>query len=280
VIEKVTETDRVLASMFTENTGKHFLDSGGAYGRNWERNQGKLPEDFLDAPEAEIEVWGSDDWYVSANTFHFLRSRLEYNEELNAELDEYAEANPEDGWFDIAEGFISSHLAYRDIKRTSLKARTEHWNENPYDANDADQLTVNTYNHDNVLDQVIQYTQVSYDGEATYPDFIVLQVHGGADVRGGYTKPVVFDSIGDDGCGLLSDNDCHISCVGQPVSTDPVLPGFDKPEIQYHSWSGYGGYFDPNDAEGDLRDAVANEDEDDKKLLCPDCNATLQAWIN
>ena len=27
--------------MLTENTGKHMLDSGGAYGRHWERNQKK-----------------------------------------------------------------------------------------------------------------------------------------------------------------------------------------------------------------------------------------------
>lgn len=36
---KLTSTERVLIAMLTENTGRHMLDSGGAYGRNWERNR-------------------------------------------------------------------------------------------------------------------------------------------------------------------------------------------------------------------------------------------------
>lgn len=32
--------DNLICEMLTENTGKHFLDSGGANGRNWQRNQG------------------------------------------------------------------------------------------------------------------------------------------------------------------------------------------------------------------------------------------------
>ena len=36
----------LIYKMLTENTGVHMLDSGGAYGRNWERNQVKTIEDF------------------------------------------------------------------------------------------------------------------------------------------------------------------------------------------------------------------------------------------
>jgi len=43
------DTADILAGMFTENTGRHMLDSGGAYGRNWEHNQGRTTADFLNA---------------------------------------------------------------------------------------------------------------------------------------------------------------------------------------------------------------------------------------
>ncbi len=33
--------ERKIAEMMTENTGTHFLDSGGESGRFWQRNQGK-----------------------------------------------------------------------------------------------------------------------------------------------------------------------------------------------------------------------------------------------
>lgn len=33
------KTKHLIYEMLTENTGRHMLDSGGAYGRNWERNQ-------------------------------------------------------------------------------------------------------------------------------------------------------------------------------------------------------------------------------------------------
>ena len=40
----------------TENTGKHFLDSGGTNNRNWQRNQEKTLQDFINEPEQKFEV--------------------------------------------------------------------------------------------------------------------------------------------------------------------------------------------------------------------------------
>ena len=36
-----TQTQQAIFEMLTENTGKHFLDSGGDNGRHWQRNQKK-----------------------------------------------------------------------------------------------------------------------------------------------------------------------------------------------------------------------------------------------
>ena len=45
------KTGDVLKATLLENTGRHFMDSGGAYGRAWQENQGR---DFASEPEAMI----------------------------------------------------------------------------------------------------------------------------------------------------------------------------------------------------------------------------------
>ena len=40
------KTKEVIYQMLIESTGQHMLDSGGAYGRHWERNQKMSLEDF------------------------------------------------------------------------------------------------------------------------------------------------------------------------------------------------------------------------------------------
>ena len=47
--------------------------------------------------------------------------------------------------------------------------------------------TDNTYNYENILSQVIQYVAAGSIGK------LYLMIHGGADVRGGYTDVKVFD---------------------------------------------------------------------------------------
>lgn len=244
-------TATVLASMFTENTGRHMLDSGGAYGRNWERNQGRDTDSFLNEPEASFEVIG-DAWYCTRSTFHFLNDRLSYNEDLQAEFDRVSEANPDDGWMDIVGKFLTE--CYPDAQHTC----------------------VNSYNHENTLDQVIQYWQVSFDGDPTYPDFVILQVHGGCDVRGGYTAPKLFDSHGE--VGLLDDNNVYVSCEGVEPPQYETLPGFPDAEMVYHNWysddSGYHWYSDDSDNEIDNEKVNENGEP-----ICPDCGARLHLTV-
>lgn len=262
-IPTVTETDRELAAMFTENTGRHMLDSGGAYGRNWERNTGRDAESFLAEPEASIEVWSESDWYLTRSTFHFLRERLEWDADLNAELDTFAELNPDENWFWVAENFPAYHAELHDL-----------------DAPDeTNAITVNTYNHESLLDQTLQFVQVNHDGEGIYPEYVVLQVHGGCDVRGGYTRPKVFLAAGCGEVGLLDDTSIAIGCTGSTPSPDEVLPGFVKPEVEYHSWSsddaGYNWY--PANDEPELTREATGQDEDGN-LLCPVCGSRLEAY--
>jgi hypothetical protein len=48
--------ENVIASMMTENTGTHMLDSGGAYGRHWQRNKGLTVDALKEMPSATLEV--------------------------------------------------------------------------------------------------------------------------------------------------------------------------------------------------------------------------------
>jgi hypothetical protein len=152
------DTRSVLAEMLTENTGAHILDSGGAYGRNWERNNGKTLADFENEPTA----W-ADDYGVVLSVFHFLANRVEFLPSIQAELDDLARCMPDEGWLAIAETLA---------ERYDPKPRT--WN---------------TYNGEDSLSQTLQGVSFTRnDGETVS----LIQIHGGCDVRGGYTKPRAF----------------------------------------------------------------------------------------
>jgi len=45
------KTKEIIYKMLIENTGRALGDSGDAYGRAWERNQGKTIEDFEGEPQ-------------------------------------------------------------------------------------------------------------------------------------------------------------------------------------------------------------------------------------
>ena len=153
-----------LIEMLKENTGRHFLDSGGAYGRHWERNQ---ETDFEKQSDGWVEFWnqnGKLDITPTLSLFHFLNNRLDFNDELNEQYREFVEK--EDHYFDYhsAVDFVAS-LGVDDYRIS------------------------NTYNDENFLSQDIQYV---YWEDEDGPH-VLLQIHGGCDVRGGYTYPVAFD---------------------------------------------------------------------------------------
>lgn len=166
----VMTTEHVLADMIVENTGIALCDSGGAYGRNWERNQGLTVGDLCDRPDAEIVGWKAKDGteefgWVNVDVFHYLASRLEYHDDVNSMFMEYAEQeeNKDVPWLVLMEEF----------------AAAETWGEN---------IVFNSYNSETLLSQTIQGVLFEY---ADQP-YVLLQIHGGCDVRGGYTAPKAF----------------------------------------------------------------------------------------
>jgi hypothetical protein len=68
------KTEKIIYKMLTENTGEHFLDSGGAYGRHWQRNQKKSLNDF----RKEKYISYDSDGYATKSLFHHLIESIDY----------------------------------------------------------------------------------------------------------------------------------------------------------------------------------------------------------
>ena len=189
--ERYTRTQAVLHSMFTEKVGGHFLDSGDTYGRFGDAY--RAAPDLLDRPE--IAACGDDgpldgreeDKAVPAerSTFHALDANLEYSAELDAEFERFcAEHDGADGlnWVDLAERFASSRDA----------------------AFSREGGVHNTYEFENLLDAPCQWFEfdalVRRDGSggSSVADgprqcrAVLVQIHLGCDIRGGYGRPRAF----------------------------------------------------------------------------------------
>lgn len=172
-----TPTKEVVAGMLRENTGTHFLDSGSAYGRNWQRNAAR---DFDAEPTASVEFRtyrshdGQDklDCSYTRNVYHFLCDTLAFDPEMDARFQWYVgkSENSGMGWLEMMDAFAEA------MGGTGIYG-------------DGAPVTVNTYNGEDALSQTLQYTYFEVEGQG---DYVLLQVHGGCDVRGGYTAPRVF----------------------------------------------------------------------------------------
>jgi hypothetical protein len=161
-------TKQIIFDMLTENTGSHFLDSGGAYGRHWERNQELTIEDFENEPE-ESYTYNKDSNYLerTVSVFHFL-SQLDTDwicEEFNN--------MPCRDWDSGGEVYGVSDAQWRWL---TSKCEVEIG------------YTFNTYNGDSHLSQVLQGSWLKLNGDV----YLLLQIHGGCDVRGGYTNAKLF----------------------------------------------------------------------------------------
>lgn len=173
-----TQAQKEVYAMLIENTGKHMLDSGSAYGRNWQRNKSKTIEDFNNEPEQQITY---DSRYQG---FERLVSVFHYLSELDIDhiCEQFNELNRDaTNWDSIFYGVSLEASEYLD----SLKNQDIEIDELPYGDHWS---TFNTYNGDSDLSQVLQGSWIKIDDEM----YLILQIHGGCDVRGGYTNARLF----------------------------------------------------------------------------------------
>lgn len=273
-------TKEIIAGMLTENTGRHMLDSGGAYGRAWERNQGRN----FDAEQPTVIKWEYDYISITHNVYHWLVDRLEYDAKLDAEFHEWAEATEErkdTGWLELMEGWVA-HV-------NSTPGPDDNYREmrGLYDGEDGPFIT-NTYNGEDLLSQTLQYMYFELDGDS----YVLLQVHGGCDVRGGYTAPKVFEVCGgSDGSEMFDNARAGISCDDDkrdPNQTE--IPGLETGpcERRWYTDDGSNWYNDDDGEELHKYPVTKAEDGDawrvnhlhineDNSLCCPSCGGHLSA---
>jgi len=164
--------EKIIYEMLTESTGEHFLDSGGAYGRHWQRNQKKSLNDFKNE---KYITFDNDYDTATKSLFHHLTESLTFNSKLTNKLNNWIKKdkyhysdNPKGRCNDMesVEQFMSEFI-YPDRKI----------------------YTNYTYNEDNVLSQDIQFIY----SEIYETDIIALSIHNGCDARGGLTNYKIFN---------------------------------------------------------------------------------------
>src|SRR3972149_278075 len=96
-------TGRIVAGMLRENTGRALCDSGGIYGRNYERNQTR---EFAKEPRVSLDFAGG---YIDAsiNVWHFLNSFAEYDAREDRRFRQFMDAKcrEDDSYLSLMQAF-------------------------------------------------------------------------------------------------------------------------------------------------------------------------------
>ena len=176
----MSNVENKIYEMLTENTGNHFLDSGFNNNRHWQRNQKKTFEDFRNEPEQNFEVITSEtnppEILRTVSLFHYLAgqgSNLELDSicnkfnKLNENFEDFADCEPYGVGVDAWE-YLKEYINEDNIR------------------------VFNTYNYESDLSQTLQGATLELFIDGQYEYYTLLQIHGGADVRGGYTNAVLF----------------------------------------------------------------------------------------
>lgn len=170
-MKKINNISQIIYLMLIENTGEHFLDSGGAYGRNFQRNANKSIFDFQNEPFEKFNFqYGEIERTVSV--YHYLNNFGLSIDQVCMGFNELNESAKD--WDCEANVYGVSRDAWDYLENCAYDIKIER--------------TFNTYNGDSDLSQILQGTYLKLNDE----DYILLQIHGGCDARGGYTNARLF----------------------------------------------------------------------------------------
>jgi len=178
------DAKELIYTMLLENTGTNFLDSGGTNGRNWQRNQGKTLEYFENSPSAYLEVYqyssGEYELSPTVSLYHHLKHCLELDEVCNK-----FNSIQVNNW-DSEEFWGVSSEGQQYLNSLDYLIRSEQFN---------------SYNWNSIYSQGFIGTILDIDSEL----YALIQIHGGCDIRGGYTDAKLFKLTYDEYC-LYCDN--------------------------------------------------------------------------
>ena len=271
---KVTEC--VLKAMFCESTGSHFLDSGGAYGRGWERAQAVKDQDWMTFPYINKDIHQySDGRYelsLTKNTYQFLCDKLKYDIEMDKVFHQFANKN-KDSYYSNMDDFVRNPDEWEiDNKIWNIDSNVEDYkNLGGY----------NTYNGESCLDKTLQWNIFAiYNGELE-GHYMILQIHNGCDVRGGYSTPHVFTFDEDEFYCWLSDLSIRCPNHGNSVKEDTMqktLDGKDVPPLDHvDCYSDDGGYhWYPNSGSNEWK--FITDENEEHKVVCGNCEEELNFY--
>lgn len=267
-------TETIIEEILLENTGKALGDSGDAYGRHWEENRENginketdTPIEFYAPNENEIEL------EPIVNVYDFLTKHLDRTdraesiEEILYEVCEQECISVYSIW-EVQELFENQFLD-EYVTNHYYDDETNEYSDDFYDKDIPYELQsseyfrgydwINTYNGEEFVSQTLQFMCFS-DGMT---DFVLLQVHGGCDVRGGYTAPKVFE-INDIDYFLMYMDTVNTYC--DCGLNNYMIRGYSEISNQYGDWL-------------DKEDICNNTYvDDDGNLRCKDCNAIIMQY--
>jgi hypothetical protein len=163
-------TKEAILSQLLENTGKHFLDSGGDNGRMWQQNR-KNGIDFNE----ELRV---DEYGVTIPIQVFMETMLD-RDQLSEEMEETILSR-------LKKDGIEYGICYQNSEDISdiLKEMFSV----DFNSHLCSETWFNTYNYDNDLSQVLQGVIFEVDCDI----YCIIETHNGFDVRGGYSSGKVY----------------------------------------------------------------------------------------
>lgn len=170
-----SNTKELIFSMLKENTGVHMCDSGGESGRMWQRNSNKCLQDFEEEPEELYQYDAKyNEIYRTVSIFHYLTNDLKVDDicfrfnEINTNPKDWdADTNTDVSIYGVSVDAWQYLTELNDVKV---------WR------------SWNTYNGDSDLSQILQGANLTINDE----EYVLIQIHGGADARGGYTDAKLF----------------------------------------------------------------------------------------
>ena len=201
-------TKEIIYGMLIENTGTYIFDSGGAYGRAWERNQGKTIEDFEGEPEESYTYHKRGNYLERrVSVFHYL-SQLQTDW-----VCDYFNAMPCQDWDADGEVYGVSKAQW-DWLNSKCEVKVDR--------------TFNTYNGESDLSQILQGSWLTINDE----QYLLLQIHGGCDARGGYTNAKLFkpceewyihEYLDEYKDSYATDEDLEVGCIIAVDYNDPTI---------------------------------------------------------
>jgi hypothetical protein len=235
-------------------------------GRRFERLQAIKDLDWTKAKRTitNVDKYYSGEYYlyITKNTYLFLLEYLTYERDADMCFHAFCSSNS-DSYYSNMQEYVEK------VKDFCEKAGID------YDSYGSH----NTYNGESCLDATLQWEHF----QVKQQDYIILQTHNGADVRGGYSAPHIFSLCWDDMIGSIDDLRAQCPNYGKdetnPESTVQMTLDSKVAKMSlcdhidcYSDDCGYHWY----GQDGSIDWVYTTDEEGNHHAVCPKCGAEIE----